>query len=90
MLIISISLKSLPAGTQRWNNVDSTLIQHQDVESTLNWLLRQKAITMPMRKSLNKQYRDTCICQWKLHSYLYLSKKKYIGNIVCLSNNINR
>ena len=56
----------------------------------LNWLLRQKAITTLMRKSLDKQYRDTCICQWKLHSYLYLSMKKYIGNIVCLSNNINR
>ena len=55
-----------------------------------NRLLRQKAITTPMRKSLDKQYRDTCICQWKLHSYLYLSMKKYIGNIVCLSNNINR
>ena len=55
-----------------------------------NWLLRQKAITTPMRKSLDKQYRDTCICQWKLHVYLYLSMKKYIGNIVCLSNNINR
>ena len=56
----------------------------------LNWLLRQKAITTLMRKSLDKQYRDTCICQWKLHSYLYLSMKKYIGNSVCLSNNINR
>ena len=40
-----------------------------------NWLLRQKAITTPMRKSLDKQYRGTCICQWKLHSYLYLSMK---------------
>ena len=56
----------------------------------LNWLLCQKAITTPMCKSLDKQYRDTCICQWKLHSYLYLSMKKYIGNSVCLSNNINR
>ena len=56
----------------------------------LIWLLRQKAITTHMRKSLDKQYRDTYICQWKLHSYLYLSMKKYIGNIVCLSNNINR
>ena len=55
-----------------------------------NWLLRQKAIATPMRKSLDKQYRDTHICQWKLHSYLYLSMKKYTGNIVCLSNNINR
>ena len=55
-----------------------------------NWLLRQKALTTPMRKSLDKQYRDTCICQWKLHVYLYLSMKKYIGNIVCLSNYINR
>ena len=55
-----------------------------------NWLLRQKAIATPMRKSLDKQYRDTCICQWNLHSYLYLSMKKYIGNTVCLSNNINR
>ena len=27
-----------------------------------NWLLRQKAITTPMRKSLDKQYRETCIC----------------------------
>ena len=26
----------IPADTQRWNNVDSTLIQRQDVESTLN------------------------------------------------------
>ena len=60
------------------------------VYQTINWLLRQKAITTPLRKSLDKQYRDTCICQWKLHSYLYLSMKKYIGNIVCLSNNINR
>ena len=56
----------------------------------VNWLLRQKAITMPMCKSLDKHYRDTCICQWKLHVYLYLSMKKYIGNIVCLTNNINR
>ena len=24
-----------PAGTQRWNNVDSTLLQRLDVESTL-------------------------------------------------------
>ena len=60
------------------------------IEEWMNWLLRQKAITTPMRKSLDKQYRDTCICQWKLHVYLYLSMKKYIGNIVCLSNNINR
>ena len=55
-----------------------------------NWLLRQKAITTPLRKSLDKQFRDTSICQWKLHSYLYLSIKMYIGNFVCLSNNINR
>ena len=54
------------------------------------WLLRQKAIATPMRKSLDKQYRDTCIYQWKLHLYLYLSMKKHIGNIVCLSNNIKR
>ena len=53
-----------------------------------NWLLHQKAITTPMRKSLDKQYCDTCICQWKLHVYLYLSMKKYIGNIVCLSNKL--
>ena len=25
-----------PAGTQRWLNIDSTLIQRHDVESTLN------------------------------------------------------
>ena len=55
-----------------------------------NCLLHQKAITTPMRKSLDKQYHDTCICQLKLHSYLYVSMKKYIGNIVCLSNNISR
>ena len=54
-----------------------------------NWLLRQKAITTHMCKSLDKQYRDTYICQWKLHLYLYLSMKKHLGNIVCLSNNIN-
>ena len=41
-----------------------------------------------MRKSLDKQYRDTCICQWKLHVYLYLTMKKYIGNIVCLTNKL--
>ena len=51
------------------------------IKSESNWLLRQKAITTPMRKSLDKQYRDTCICQWKLRVYLYLSMKKYIGNI---------
>ena len=45
--------------------------------------------TTPMRKSLEKQYRDTCICKGKLHVYLYLSMKKNIGYIVCLSNNIN-
>ena len=60
------------------------------IEPVINWLLRQKAITTPMCKSLDKQYRDTYICQWKLHSYLYLSMKKCIGNIVCLSSNINR
>ena len=66
-----------PSWISEWNNFN-------------NWLLRQKAITTPLHKSLDKQYRDTCICQWKLHSYLYLLMKKYIGNIVCLSNNINR
>ena len=33
-----------PAGTQRWHNVDATLIQCQDVESTLNRPLFQRCV----------------------------------------------
>ena len=33
---ISLSRGTLSAGTQHWNNIDSTLIQRQDVESMLN------------------------------------------------------
>ena len=40
LLFLLMSLVGAPAGTQRWTSVNSTLIQRQDVESTLNrrWL----------------------------------------------------
>ena len=34
--MFSVYVGIVPAGTRHWNNVNSTLIQREDVESTLN------------------------------------------------------
>ena len=69
--VYQVPLRFSPAGTQRWNNVNSTLIHRQDVESTLNRCCFSGVETTSIQlwfnvKTLNQRWIDVvstvCAC----------------------------
>ena len=64
----SCKVTAQPAGTQRWNNVDSTLIQHLDAESTLPQRCVSARQNIRIKRALDLSNLRFCICN--MNSFL--------------------